>query len=246
MLLDGLLMMVTWIASNLNGQTFGRSLQLQLVNRMRLVVKMKITLGLISLVICYIILSTNAQFSNKALQQRPQQSPGQARNIFNRSLRNRRFSNLLLIPGIICYYAKNGRWPEYNPNLRQMVLQFSATIFSMNDEAIKYYCRQVFQFNQFSRPRTREVSAVSTPRGAAVTAAFSPFVSVFTTTTLRPFITLQPSTTLRPSTTIQPLTTVRTTQSPNGVTSTTTTTASPSATGTGSGTGKKLKTSFVN
>lgn len=182
--------------------------------------KMKITFCFVFLVICYIVLSTNAQHPNKSLQQ--QQSPGQGRNIFNRTLRNRRLSNILLIPGIICYYAKNGKWPEYDTNLRQLVLQFSATVFSMNDEAIRYYCKQIFQLNQLFRPRPREVLAVSTSKGA------------FITTTLKPFVTI---TSLRPSTTLQTSTTVRTTQSPNGVTSTSTTTASP--TGSGSGTGKK-------
>lgn len=204
---------------------------------MRISSTMKITFCFMVLVTCYIIYTTNAQQPGKSLQPRRAQQVGQRRNFFVRSRRNRRLESLFRIPAIICYYAKYGRWPEYNTNLRQLVVQFSTSVFAMSDESIKFYCNQVFQLTQLFRPRPRDVPVSPTRSSQATTffTNFVPFTGSFntlpTTTTQRASTT---TTTFRPFT-AQSTSTTR--FSGVATTSTTTTTESPTA----SGTGKKNK-----
>lgn len=174
---------------------------------------MKLTLGSILLVVFFIVHSSEAQF--------PGITWGQRGNVFI-SPRQRRLTNLLMVPGIICYYAKNGRWPEYNTNLRRLVIEFSTTVFSMGDDSIRSYCKQVFQFNLLFRPRPRDIPIGSQTRTPLATTTFKSIVGQFTT--LRPLFT---------------------TAKTNGSTLTTSTeapTASGSgtaSTGTGTGSGRK-------
>lgn len=184
-----------------------------------MVVTMKLTLGSILLVVFFIVHSTEAQFPGITWGQRQV-----GRNVFI-SPRQRRLSNLLMVPGIICYYAKNGRWPEYNTNLRRLVIEFSTTVFSMGDDSIRSYCKQVFQFNLLFRPRPRDIPIGSQTRTPLATTTFQSIVGQFTT--------------------FRPLS-LSTTAKTNGSTSTTTTEAptasgSGTASGTGTGTGSGRK-----
>lgn len=201
---------------------------------------MKIALCFAVLVLAYIIYSTNAQLSVKSTPQRRSQPRSQQRSLFIKSRRNRRITNLLKVPSIICYYAKYGKWPEYDQILQSLVLQFSQIVFAMNDESIRFYCNQVYKFNQFFRPlaRPREATTTIFPNRNFQTIAINfgtlpPTTSSFITSTLAP-TTTRTTATLRPLTNV--LTTPTTTIRPNGlttITSTTTTTAAPSASGIG-------------
>ncbi|CAO1443106.1 unnamed protein product [Diamesa serratosioi] len=53
------------------------------------------------------------------------------------------YVNIAKLPGIVCYYAKNGHWPDYPIRLRELVYRFARFIFSMSDESIRFYCRKL-------------------------------------------------------------------------------------------------------
>lgn len=109
---------------------------------------MKLPLLFILFVTVYIVLNAELSLQQKVV-------PKSNSRMLLRFQRQRQLSNLLRVPQIICSYAKYGRWPEFDTRLRPLVLQFSRTVFAMNDESIKLYCTQVFRFNQFYRPQGR-------------------------------------------------------------------------------------------
>lgn len=202
---------------------------------------MKITFYFILLVICYIIYSTYA-VSDESMKLKNTKFPRQSINPFNRP--RRPLSNLLRIPGIICYYAKFGRWPTYDPRFKQLVLQFSVNVFALSDEAIKLYCTQVFQFNRFFRPvasAPREgptiLSVTQTTTSRLPTTSFQNFFTTQSTSrtvpTLPPTIRFLP--TLPSTTTVRPM-----------LPTTTTTTQAPTGSASGTGTGKFYFIVFMN
>lgn len=166
----------------------------------------------------------------------------QRRNIFTRTRLNRQQSNLMRVPAIICYYAKNGRWPEYNKNLRRLVQRLAIVVFSMSDESVKFYCTQVFQLNQFFRPLAGQIPATiptrrSLPQTTSTNFAvqtFRPTIFTFPSTPATTIRTTQSSSTIR---TTQFTSTLATTASTNGVTAT----VAPSASASGTGTGKRYQ-----
>lgn len=210
------------------------------------VVKMKLTFCFVIAVVFIVIYSTNAELPEKSIQLRRPQNASQRRNVFTRTRKNRQLSNLMRIPRIICYYAKFGRWPEYNTSLKRLVQQFSRIVFSMSDESIKNYCTQVFQLNQLFRPVSgqRGITAptrrgqptTTTLRNLSPTPAFNPFFFTIVSSNPPTFPTTQTSTIAR--TTQSTTTPLTSTALPNGVITTTTTAAPPSGSASGSASGE--------
>lgn len=193
--------------------------------------KMKLTLAFILIVGLLIIYSSSTELKSS---HRRSQRQVQGRSIFTRTRQNRQLSNLLRIPSIICHYAKYGRWPEYNPRLRRLVLQFSRIVFSMSDESVRLYCNQVYQLNQFFRPSG---SPRETP---TVFNAVNPTTRALTPNLPPPFVPAsQTTTTFRPPTSTVSIIFP-------GITPSTTTTASPTATGSGTGTATASGQASVN
>lgn len=184
---------------------------------------MKITVLLIFVVVAYIALATKAERFEKTGKLKQVNVAGQRRNILIRSRQKRQFQDLLKLPSIICYYAKYGRWPNYEANLRPLVLSMSRLVFSMTDESIRYYCTQINSFNQFFRPNGTTTSSPRLLTRSTISSSGQRGFLIPTTSTFRPSFFTQTTSTPRPSSS-----TSTTTSSPTSTTtrsSTTTTTA---------------------
>ena len=174
-------------------------------------------------------------------QQPLEQLRAQQRNpgfVHNRGI----YMNIAKLPEIICFYAKNGRWPDYPTRLRELVYKFARFIFSMNDQSVRSYCRRIYNVGKTTRRPFFSLTTMNFPRDQRTTLRNSVFPTRTPSTTTTRFQTRTPSTTTTrfqartPSTT----TTIQTTRTSSTTTripsSTTSTTIAP-ATGTGTGTG---------
>ena len=147
------------------------------------------------------------------------------------------------LPGIVCYYAKNGQWPDYPQRLRELVHRFARFIFSMSDESIRYYCRKINVVGKTTRRPFFSLTTMTFTRDGRTT-RMPTSTSRFQTSTTRFSSTRVPST----STTTRTPSTSTTTSTTSSITEdynygdTATATGTGTATATGSATGNENNT----
>lgn len=116
------------------------------------------------------------------------------------------YVNIAKLPGIVCYYAKNGRWPDYPLRLRELVYRFARFIFSMSDESIRRYCRQINNAGTTRRPFF-SLTTMRFTRDDRTTQRSTVFSTRTPSTTTTRFQTRTPSTSTTRQTTRTPSTT---------------------------------------
>jgi hypothetical protein len=162
---------------------------------------------------------------------------------------SRKAVNSNRVADIVCFYAKNGRWPSYPRNWRPFVSDFARRIFAMTDANIKRYCQRILQTNYFNwavafqpsqksststiRPTLYYTTVTSQPPFTFPT--FATYTPSTSTSTVSPSSPSTSTSTVKPTSTstLYPSTSIATTKSSVTAVSTTTTTQAPTASGSG-------------